>query len=183
MEKLVKHYEHINASNETDQVQFNISNKSLPERISKVFSKISVGPHATWIYSNDIDKASNQILFDPLPLLHDQEYLYKLLNGFPASALLNHSLAIRSSYRDIHRMDFTVLSNGYSLSPYINFKNRFNIDNWIFENEPLLRSNNMITPEIERKLWIKKEKDFWARKYKEREEQLIVDSYFGNDIF
>lgn len=80
-------------------------------------------------------------------------------------------------------MDFTVLSNGYSLSPYINFKNRFNIDNWIFENEPLLRSNNMITPEIERKLWNKKEKDFWAKKYREREEQLIVDSYFGNDIF
>ena len=180
MEKLVKHYERINVSNETDQVQFNISNKSLPERISKVFSKVSVRPHSTWICSDDIDKASNQNLFDSLPPLYDQDYLYKLLSGFPASALyMRHPLAIRSIYRDTYRKDFTVLYNGYSLSPYVNFKNRFNIDNWIFENESLLRSNNMVTPEIERKLWIKKERDFFMNHpvYKR-----MPPGHFGVDV-
>ena len=84
---------------------------------------------------------------------------------------------------DQNRTSYTTLSNGYSIFPDENFKNRFNIDGWIFDNELMLKTHGMITPEIDDKLQEMKLKNFWKRKRLEEEGQLLVDNYFGNGDF
>lgn len=194
MEKLVKHYERTKKSNETNQLPININTESISDRLKNTISKQQKVEQATWIYLNDIYKGiyTKNVEYDDYmtflrscnsSLSGGLKTLWPSTIGLSGS-FTSASTVLRAAYAlSLNRPSYTTLSNGYSIFPDENFKNRFNIDDWIFDNELMLRTHGMVTHEIENKLQKMKLKNFWKRKRLEEEELLLVDNYFGNGDF
>lgn len=194
MEKLDKHYERTKKSNETNRLPININTESISDRLKNTISKQQKVEQATWVYSGDIyneTRAENVEYDDYMAFLRSCN---SSLSGGLSTLLwpstlglrggLSANTALRYAYAlSLNRPSYTALSNGYSFFPDENFKNRFNIDDWIFDNELMLKTHGMVTHEIENKLQKMKLKNFWKRKRLEEEELLLVDSYFGNEDF
>lgn len=192
MEKLVKHYERTKKSNETNRLPININTESISDRLKNTISKQQKVEQATWIYSGDIcneTRAENVEYDDYMAFLRscNSSLSGGLRTLWPSGLVLSGSFMSASTVSryalSLSRPSYTTLSNGYSFFPDENFKNKFNIDDWIFDNELMLRTHGMVTHEIEDKLQKMKLKNFWKRKRLEEEELLLVDNYFGNGDF